>query len=125
MVKKKSAPKVKEQLDITDELIAERRTSLKMPRDMKPWMAKTIEFIDAKMLITGKIVSWAQETILPVINIFASINSIVFAIQGFISLGILRLVLLSAISSSVMSNCSFTLGADFFLTIVKSKNWKF
>ena len=30
-----------------------------MPRDMKPWMAKTIEFIDAKMLITGKIVSWA------------------------------------------------------------------
>ena len=59
MVKKKSAPKVKEQLDITDELIAERRTSLKMPRDMKPWMAKTIEFIDAKMLITGKIVSWA------------------------------------------------------------------
>ena len=59
MVKKKSSPKVKEQLDITDELIAERRTSLKMPRDMKPWMAKTIEFIDAKMLITGKIVSWA------------------------------------------------------------------
>jgi len=59
MVKKKSAPKVKETLDITDELIAERRTSLKMPKDMKPWMAKTIEFIDAKMLITGKIVSWA------------------------------------------------------------------
>ena len=59
MVKKKSAPKVKEKLDITDELIAERRTSLKMPRDMKPWMAKTIKFIDAKMLITGKIVSWA------------------------------------------------------------------
>ena len=40
MVKKKSAPKVKETLDITDELIAERRTSLKMPKDMKPWMAK-------------------------------------------------------------------------------------
>ena len=55
MVKKKSAPKVKESLDITDELIAERRTSLKMPKDMSPWMAKTIEFIDAKMLITGKI----------------------------------------------------------------------
>jgi hypothetical protein len=51
MVKKKSAPKVKETLDITDELIAERRTSLKMPKDMIPWMAKTIEFIDAKMLL--------------------------------------------------------------------------
>jgi len=51
MVKKKSAPKVKETLDITDELIAERRTSLKMPKDMVPWMAKTIEFIDAKMLL--------------------------------------------------------------------------
>ena len=58
MVKKKSAPKVKESLDITDELIAERRTSLKMPKDMSPWMAKTIEFIDSKMLITGKIVCW-------------------------------------------------------------------
>ena len=58
MVKKKSEPKVKESLDITDELIAERRTSLKMPKDMSPWMAKTIEFIDAKMLITGKIVCW-------------------------------------------------------------------
>ena len=58
MVKKKSTPKVKESLDITDELIAERRTSLKMPKDMSPWMAKTIEFIDAKMLITGKIVCW-------------------------------------------------------------------
>ena len=58
MVKKKSAPKVKEKLDITDELIAERRTSLKMPKDMIPWMAKTIEFIDAKMLLTGKIVCW-------------------------------------------------------------------
>ena len=31
MVDKDSKPKVKENLDITDELIAERRTSLKMP----------------------------------------------------------------------------------------------
>ena len=55
MVKKKShSAGVKETLDITDELIAERRTSLKMPKDMVPWMAKTIEFIDAKMLLTGK-----------------------------------------------------------------------
>jgi len=45
MVDKDSEPKVKENLDITDELIAERRTSLKMPEDMTPWMAKTIEFI--------------------------------------------------------------------------------
>jgi hypothetical protein len=41
MVKKKShSAGVKETLDITDELIAERRTSLKMPKDMAPWMAK-------------------------------------------------------------------------------------
>jgi TRAP-type mannitol/chloroaromatic compound transport system permease small subunit len=49
---------VKETLDITDELIAERRTSLKMPKDMVPWMAKTIEFIDLNMLRVGKIVCW-------------------------------------------------------------------
>jgi hypothetical protein len=58
MVDKDSEPKVKENLDITDELIAERRTSLKMPEDMTPWMAKTIEFIDRNMLLTGKIVCW-------------------------------------------------------------------
>ena len=58
MVDKDSEPKVKENLDITDELIAERRTSLKMPEDMTPWMAKTIEFIDKYMLLTGKIVCW-------------------------------------------------------------------
>ncbi|MDA9957259.1 SDR family NAD(P)-dependent oxidoreductase [Candidatus Pelagibacter sp.] len=58
-----------------------------------------------------------QQTIFPVSNIFASINSIVLAIQGTISLGIFKLVLLSAISSSVISNVSFTLGADFFLTM--------
>ena len=46
MVEKKSKEKVSENLDITDELIAERRTSSKMPEDMTPWMAKTIEFID-------------------------------------------------------------------------------
>ncbi len=58
MVDKDSEPKVKENLDITDELIAERRTSTKMPEDMIPWMAKTIEFIDAKMLLSGKIIMW-------------------------------------------------------------------
>ena len=58
MVDKDSEPKVKENLDITDELIAERRTSTKMPEDMIPWMAKTIEFIDSKMLLSGKIIMW-------------------------------------------------------------------
>ena len=51
MVKNKShSGGVKENLDITDELIAERRTSFKMPKDMTPWMAKTIELIDLNML---------------------------------------------------------------------------
>ncbi len=36
MVEKKSKEKVSENLDITDELIAERRTSSKMPEDMTP-----------------------------------------------------------------------------------------
>ena len=59
MVKKKShSAGVKDTLDITDELIAERRTSLKMPKDMTPWMAKTIELIDLNMLRVGKIVCW-------------------------------------------------------------------
>ena len=58
MVDKDSDPKVRENLDITDELIAERRTSTKMPEDMIPWMAKTIEFIDSKMLLSGKIIMW-------------------------------------------------------------------
>ena len=58
MVEKKSKEKVSENLDITDELIAERRTSTKMPEDMIPWMAKTIEFIDSKMLLSGKIIMW-------------------------------------------------------------------
>ena len=58
MVDKKSQENISENLDITDELIAERRTSTKMPKDMDPWMAKTIEFIDRNMLLTGKIVCW-------------------------------------------------------------------
>ena len=58
MVDKKSKENVSENLEITDELIAERRTSTKMPKDMDPWMAKTIEFIDRNMLVTGKIVCW-------------------------------------------------------------------
>ena len=62
MVEKKSKEKVSENLDITDELIAERRTSSKMPEDMTPRMAKTIEIIDKYMLLTGKIVCWITIT---------------------------------------------------------------
>ena len=59
MPKKKTKDTVDiSKLDITDELIAERRQSLKMPKDMTPWMAKTIEFIDSKMLLSGKIFAW-------------------------------------------------------------------
>ncbi len=58
MVKPKPKPKIKKKLDITDELIAERRTSTKMPKDMIPWMAKTVEFIDTKMLLSGKVIMW-------------------------------------------------------------------
>ena len=58
MVEKKSKEKVSENLDITDELIAERRTRSKMPEDITPRMANPIEFIDKNMLLTGKIVCW-------------------------------------------------------------------
>ena len=72
MVKKTPKAKVKAKLDVTDELIAERRTSTKMPKDMDPWMAKTIEFIDAKMLITGKIFAW-----LTLFLIYAMIHEVI------------------------------------------------
>jgi len=45
-------------LDITDELIAERRSAApgKLPDDMPGWMAKTISFVDTFNLWVGKIV---------------------------------------------------------------------
>ena len=45
-------------LEIADELIAERRSASpgELPDDMEPWMAKTISFIDFFSLWTGKIV---------------------------------------------------------------------
>lgn len=51
---------VKEQLDITDELIAERRSdpSGEMPEDMPVWVAKTIVGIDTLSLWVGKTVCW-------------------------------------------------------------------
>ena len=54
MVDKDSEPKVKENLDITDELIAERRTSTKMPEDMIPWMAKQSNLLTQKCFYQAK-----------------------------------------------------------------------
>ena len=49
-----------DELEIADELIAERRSALpgQLPDDMPPWQAKTISFIDTVSLWTGKIVAW-------------------------------------------------------------------
>ena len=51
---------VNENLDITDELIAERRSDTpgKMPDDMPAWMAKTIIGIDRFSLWVGRTVCW-------------------------------------------------------------------
>ena len=45
-------------LDITDELIAERRQGGKLPDDMPRWMARTITAIDGFNGWVGKIVCW-------------------------------------------------------------------
>jgi len=46
-------------LDISDEMIAERRkSSVKMPKDMPKWMAKSIISIDKFSKLTGNIVCW-------------------------------------------------------------------
>lgn len=47
-------------LDITDELIAERRSADpgQLPDDMRPWMAKTISAIDNMSLMIGRVVCW-------------------------------------------------------------------
>lgn len=45
-------------LDISDEMIAERRGGGELPPDMAPWMAKTITVIDRFSSITGQIVCW-------------------------------------------------------------------
>ncbi|MHC8508672.1 MAG: TRAP transporter small permease subunit [Rhodospirillales bacterium] len=45
-----------EDLDITDELIAERRSGGGLPADMPGWMAKTITGIDTFSLWTGRVV---------------------------------------------------------------------
>lgn len=45
-------------LDISDEMIAERRGGEKLPDDMPPWMAATITIIDKFSLRIGQIVCW-------------------------------------------------------------------
>ena len=47
-------------LEIADELIAERRSALpgQLPEDMAGWMSTTISVIDSASLWIGKIVSW-------------------------------------------------------------------
>ena len=105
MVDKASEPKVKENLDITDELIAERRTSLKMPEDMTPWMAKTIEFIDSKMLITGKVFAW-----LTVFLIYAMIHEVIG--RHFFN----RPTLWSFDISRMLAGALFMLGAAYTLS---------
>jgi TRAP-type mannitol/chloroaromatic compound transport system permease small subunit len=49
-----------DELDITDELIAERRGGEPgdLPEDMAPWMAKTITVIDTMSLWVGRTVCW-------------------------------------------------------------------
>ena len=105
MVDKKSQENVSENLDITDELIAERRTSTKMPKDMDPWMAKTIEFIDRNMLITGKIVCWIT---IPLI--FAMVYEVIG--RHFFN----RPTLWSFDISRMLAGALFMLGAEYTLS---------
>ena len=105
MVDKKSKENVSENLDITDELIAERRTSTKMPKDMDPWMAKTIEFIDSKMLITGKIFAW-----LTIFLIYAMIHEVIG--RHFFN----RPTLWSFDISRMLAGALFMLGAAYTLS---------
>ena len=105
MAKKTPKAKVKAKLDVTDELIAERRTSTKMPKDMEPWMAKTIEFIDAKMLITGKIFAW-----LTLFLIYAMIHEVIG--RHFFN----RPTLWSYDISRMLAGALFMLGAAYALS---------
>ena len=105
MVKKTPKAKVKTKLDVTDELIAERRTSIKMPRDMDPWMAKTIEFIDSKMLISGKIFAW-----LTLFLIYAMIHEVIG--RHFFN----RPTLWSYDISRMLAGALFMLGAAYTLS---------
>ena len=107
-------------LDISDEMIAERRGgSGKMPDDMPLWMAKSIVNIDKFSKWVGNVVCWIlmplifanisginiQQTTLPTHLLNLSILTIDFAIHNGMSSGILpEPPRLSAIISSDISN---------------------
>ena len=107
-------------LDISDEMIAERRGgSGKMPSDMPPWMASSIVNIDKFSKWVGNVVCWIlmplilaringiniQQTTLPTHLLNLSIFTIELAIHGGISLGIFpEPPRLSAIISSDISS---------------------
>ena len=107
-------------LDISDEMIAERRGgSGKMPDDMPLWMAKSITGIDKFSKWIGNIVCWIlmplifakinginiQQTILPIHLLNLSIPVIDFAIHNGMSSGIFpEPPRLSAIISSDISS---------------------
>ena len=71
-----AAEVVPEELEIADELIAERRSGEPgdLPEDMAPWMASTITGIDVFSLWTGRIVCWLT------IPLFSAM--VYFQIQG-------------------------------------------
>jgi len=70
-----------DKLDITDELIAERRkdSTGKLPEDMPLWMSKIITFIDQFSLWIGRIVCWLT------IPLFGSMSYEVIARYAFVA----------------------------------------
>ena len=70
-----------DKLDITDELIAERRSGSPgdLPEDMPPWMAKTITLIDRFSLLIGRLVCWIT------IPLFAAMVIEVIARYAFVA----------------------------------------
>ncbi len=70
-----------DKLDITDELIAERRSGSPgdLPDDMPPWMAKTITGIDRFSLMIGKLICWIT------IPLFAAMVIEVIARYAFVA----------------------------------------
>ena len=74
-------PAEAEQLDISDELIAERRAKAPgdLPADMPRWMARPITWIDTFSLWTGRIVCWLT------IPLFAAMVYEVVARYAFIA----------------------------------------
>ncbi len=70
-----------DKLEITDELIAERRkdSTGELPEDMSLWMSKTITFIDQFSLWIGRIVCWLT------LPLFGSMSYEVIARYAFVA----------------------------------------